>query len=156
MYVPASISQPLRGAALSFTLLSGFGRCGRINGQGSTDGDVKRMPPQKKYPTSSTTSYTVGEVVFSETVSLSLGPNVFPTGSQILGRYLQLVRRDESGTASRRTAVDTVAIEVKDIWDKGNVPSRSVRSISITIDAMVTDFLTVNKFKKNRCIQNSK
>ena len=108
------------------------------------------MPPQQRYPTSAGTSYTFDGVKVVELDSFPTDVNLFPTGCQILGRYLCLVRRESSGSITRRLAVEKVAEEVKEIWEgKGNVPSRSVRSIGIQIDNLVSTYQAVRRHEKD-------
>lgn len=69
-------------------------------------GQVKegKMPPQKKYPTQASTTYTVGNTTFREIENFTSSVNIFPMGKQIVGRYLHLVRRQAVGTVSKPVA----------------------------------------------------
>ena len=119
-----------------------------------TKKEKKTRRNQQRYPTSSNTSYQVGQVHFKQLESLtSEEGNVFPMGKQILGRYLHLVRTGEGvGTFTRRKAVEKVVAEVKGIWDEANVPSKSERKIWKMIDPMVESFVKLgqNRGKKDQ------
>ena len=89
-----------------------------------------------KVVTKASATSAIGETTFSELESFSDGPNIFPLGKQIAGRYNKVIKRQQKGI-SKSSAIHKVAQEIKDQWDKGNVPSQTTR----IVEGLVTDLL---------------
>jgi hypothetical protein len=112
---------------------------------GGSGTDVVTMPGKNPaYLTKAHLVHKLGEFEFLEIDDFKNKVNFFPLKHQVIGRYLCLIREHPN---QKSLVCSLVTVEIKDIWSKGNVPSKSKSGVLKQVDKLVSTFLYLSQYK---------